>query len=86
MQILKLRIKNFKSIGGQVLEVDFKEGLYLINGDVGTGKTTIFSAITYVLFNKNTDFKGNSKTTLPINKLINDINKKELLIELELEP
>lgn len=85
MQITKLRTKNFKSIGGQILEIDFKTGLYATIGDVGTGKTTIFSAITYVLFNKNTDFKGNTKTTLPINKLINDINKKELLVEMELD-
>lgn len=85
MKISKIRIKNFKSIGGKWEEFEFPLSLNLINGEVGCGKTTVYSAITYVLYNKNTDFKGNSKSTLPVNRLINDINKKELLVEIELD-
>lgn len=85
MLINKIKIKNFKSIGGKWEEFTFPLSLNLITGDVGVGKTTVYSAITYALYNKNTDFKGNSKSTLPINRLINDANKKELLVEIELD-
>jgi DNA repair exonuclease SbcCD ATPase subunit len=83
--IKSLRFKNFKSTGGKWEEFSFPKSLNLINGDVGVGKTTVYSAITYVLYNKNTDFKGNSKSTLPVNRLINDVNKKELMVEIELD-
>ena len=54
----------------------------LIKSEInGTGKTTLLSAITFLLWNKNGDTKGNSKTTLSVNELINDVNKKELLVE-----
>lgn len=54
----------------------------LIKSDInGTGKTTLLSAITFLLWNKNSDTKGSSKSTLSVSELINDINKKELLVE-----
>ena len=53
MRPIKLTIAGFGPYAG-LQELDFeklgKSGLYLITGDTGAGKTTIFDAITYALF------------------------------------
>lgn len=54
MRPVKLIISAFGPYAGRE-EIDFDKlgtrGLYLITGDTGAGKTTIFDAITYALFN-----------------------------------
>jgi len=53
MRPLKLKISAFGPYSG-VTEIDFNElgtgGIYLIAGETGAGKTTIFDAITYALY------------------------------------
>lgn len=61
MRPLKLKISAFGPYSG-VETIDFEKlgtgGLYLITGDTGAGKTTIFDAITYALYG---DPSGNNR-------------------------
>lgn len=50
LKIKKLTLNNFKGI--KELSIDFKDDVTKINGDNGTGKTTIFDAYSWLLFNK----------------------------------
>lgn len=74
----RVSYKNFLSSGNSPIEVDLRtHPRVLIAGTNGMGKSTILSAITFALFGK------------PLNKnvnkpnLINSINGKQLLVEIE---
>ena len=54
MRPVRLEMSAFGSYAGKV-EIDFtrvKQGLFLVTGDTGAGKTTIFDAITYALYDQ----------------------------------
>lgn len=73
----RIKWKNFLSTGNIFTEINFDApGTTLIVGDNGAGKSTILDALTFSLF---------GKTFRNINKpqLVNSVNRKELVVELE---
>lgn len=63
MRPIKLKMSAFGPYAG-LTEIDFSKlgesGIYLITGDTGAGKTTIFDAIVYALYN---EASGNSRNS-----------------------
>jgi DNA repair exonuclease SbcCD ATPase subunit len=77
MILSKLRFKNFLSSGNAFVEFDLlKYRTAAIIGVNGQGKSTIFSAITFVLFNKT--IKQITKS-----QIVNSINNKNCVVEIE---
>jgi len=86
IRFTKLRLKNFKNIGGAWVEFDFDEtGFYRILGKNGCGKSSVLSALTFALYGKNSDMRNDSSSPISTAELVNDLNKKELVVELLLE-
>ena len=76
--IEKVKYKNFLSVGNIPLEFDLtKQRNTLVNGKNGTSKTGIFEAIYFALY-------GKPLRKVPKGNLINNINKKNLEVELRL--
>lgn len=73
-----IKFKNFMSYGNQISNLDFADGLHLISGMNGTGKSTIFMAMFYALYGKT--YKKNK-----IGSLVNTINGKDMYVELSFE-
>jgi DNA repair exonuclease SbcCD ATPase subunit len=75
----KLRYRNFLSSGNDFIELEFnKSARTLVFGANGEGKSTFISALTFGLFGK--DFRK-----IPKPLLVNSINKKNCLVEVEFE-
>lgn len=73
----KIRYKNIMSVGNQFIEIDLaRSKTTLISGANGTSKSTFIEAIVFALYGK--PFRKINKP-----QLINSINQKELLVELE---
>jgi len=68
MKILKLRFKNLNSLAGE-WSIDFtvpeytSDGIFLISGPTGAGKSTILDAICLALYGRTPRLRNISKTT-----------------------
>jgi DNA repair exonuclease SbcCD ATPase subunit len=71
----QLKFKNFEQYSNQLTVIDFIEGMHLIVGKNGSGKSIILDAICYVLF-------GKALRKIKNLELINRINKKNMLVEI----
>ena len=63
MKPLYIKMSAFGSYAGEEV-IDFKEvnnGIFLITGETGAGKTTIFDAITYALYDETSGGKRNGE-------------------------
>jgi len=71
----RLQFKNFFSYSNQLTTIDLKNGMYLINGKNGSGKSVLLDAIYYCWYGKTLrpDIK-NSET-------VNRINKKNMYVK-----
>jgi DNA repair exonuclease SbcCD ATPase subunit len=77
IQFNKIRYKNILSVGNQFIEIDLnKSKTTLISGANGTSKSTFIEAIVFALYGK--PFRKINKP-----QLVNSINQKDLLVELE---
>jgi DNA repair exonuclease SbcCD ATPase subunit len=77
IKLKTIRFKNFLATGNRFLEVQLdKEPMMLIVGKNGAGKSTLIDALTFSLFGK--PFKRINKS-----QLMNTVNEKELLTEIE---
>lgn len=82
MLLKKISLKNIRSY--QELEISFKEGITLLAGDIGSGKTTILLSIEFALLGLHSDITGSTLlrhgAQLGEVKLTLEINEEEITI------
>ena len=86
INLKKLSIKNFLSVGDDEVVIDFKPGLHIITGinkdkedrRNGVGKSTIADAIHFAIF-------GNTIRELKKENVVNHINQKNCEVNLEFD-
>jgi len=76
MLLKKLKLKNIRSYEEE--EFSFREGISLLSGEIGAGKTTILLAIEYALFGLQPGQKGSAL-------LRNNADTGEVLLEFEVD-
>lgn len=74
----QLKFKNILSYGNVFETIDFENGLNVIKAPNGSGKSTILDALNYALFGK--PFRN-----IKMDGLINRINGKQLVVEIEFQ-
>ncbi len=78
IDFISVGVKNFRSYGNLLTKYEFNNGLDLVVGTNGNGKTSlILHGIVYALYGVGINGEN-------IDTLINDVNKKNMLVELEL--
>lgn len=75
MEILKLKIKNFRSFSNKETEIDISGKFNVFVGKNGSGKTSIIIAIRYALF-------GTQGIDIKADDLVNNINKDNMSVTL----
>ena len=79
LKFKKVKYKNFQSIGNGWITIDLdRSATTCIGGHNGAGKSSLLEAISYALF-------GKSLKKVTLGQLINTINKKNLVVEIEFE-
>lgn len=87
--MIKLTLKNFKCYENKTFEFD--NGFVLIEGQSGTGKTSILQAIIFALFGKGKNIKMNGKTSCSVELEFEDLvifrskNPNKLLVNSVIE-
>ena len=75
----KVKFKNFLSTGNEFTEIDLsRKKTSLIIGANGSGKSTLLDALTFGLF-------GRAFRKIPKTALVNSINQKQLVVEVEFQ-
>lgn len=80
MIIKSISIENFKSYYGSNNSFDFSEGLNIISGHEGSGKSNLFDAFMWVLFDRISGMKRNERLSEDNVKYVNDRIKNEYFI------